>query len=174
MKAIRRILVLTAVVAVGTGFLLMAPIGATGEPSQHIVKVTKIVEDDPGDVSGVIDVCGQSLNWDEDGLNGVEVVIGDYYDGDQTCVVSEPDDGGASSVEIDGSPCSFTGKSVESIETTDATTVYPDQICVVTIENSFDTPPTTTPETVIVQPPPEVIVVPGPPVAIIRSPQFTG
>jgi hypothetical protein len=168
----RRILLAVALAVGLTGVVFVAPLGATGEPSQHIVEVTKVVENAPeGDLSFVVQVnCSgtvYNLNFDEDG-GTQSVTVGDWLDGPQSCAISEPDDGGANDVEIDGSPCEFTGKDLTAV--TEDTTVYPDEVCEVVIENSFETPTTTT----TVAPPPggeTVVVVPTP---ITAQARFTG
>jgi hypothetical protein len=147
--------------------------GAQPEPSHHIVEVTKVTENAPDPSTFEVEVnCDgtvHELTFDEDG--GTQSVdVGTWLDGPQTCDITEPEDGGASSTEIDPGTCEFPGKESASVE---GDTVYEDVVCSVTIENSFDeTPTTTTPEvTIQTVPNPTVVVVPTP---VVASPQFTG
>lgn len=168
----RRIAFVSSLALVATfAFAGLASAGGY-QPSQHIVDVTKIVKNAPDEgATFVVDVCGHTLNFNENG-GTQSVTIGDYHDGDQSCVVGESDPGGATGVIVDGSPCEFTGRhGYESA--TDETQKYPDQHCAVTITNTFEdteeTTTTTAPEVVVA--PPDVIVVPVP---IVAEPRTTG
>lgn len=167
MKRNRYILLIAATVAaLGLG-LGVSTAAAGPNPADHVVEVTKTIEGEPGDTHFVVDVCGQTLDFDESG--GTQSVnIGDWFDGPQTCIVSEPDDGGATDVEIKGSPCEFTGQD-PAIPDEEEEVSTEDETCEVKIENDFEETPTTT--TTVPEPP---VIVEEPAPVIVVAPQFTG
>lgn len=151
------------------------------EHAKHLVNVTKVVKNAPdGGASFVVNVCGQSLNFNANG--GTQQV--DVGSETTSCSVSEPDNGGASSVDISGSPCAFTveehhdyGKPSDVGGQTIEKPVYTppaDQVCNVTVTNTFhevDTPDTTQPPVVVG--PPVIVQAPAPQV-IVATPNTTG
>ena len=156
-----------SVVAVGTA---SAQAGSEAVTFQHIVTVTKDVEGAvPDEATFVVEVeCGakdSDLTFDEDG-GTKSVTVGDSS-ASQTCSIEEGNDGGASDTEISGSPCEFTGTETVGAAIDQS---YPDEVCEVSIENSFDPEVTTTTAPPVIGEQP--VVVPAP--AIAASPALTG